>query len=48
MPQGVDGTLLDLINAHKAAGQPIGDSLVLYIALQMLLVRSFLLESTLF
>ena len=40
MPQGVDGTLLDLINAHKAADKPIGDALVLYIALQMLLVRS--------
>ena len=39
MPQGVDGTLLDLINAHKAADQPIPDALVMYIALQMLLVR---------
>jgi hypothetical protein len=40
MPQGVDGTLLDLINAHKAADKPIGEALVLYISLQMLLVRA--------
>jgi hypothetical protein len=39
MPLGRHGTVLDLANAHLVAGAPLGDSLMLYIALQLLQVR---------
>lgn len=39
MPLGRHGTLLDLVNSHKSAGREIGATLVLYLSLQLVLVR---------
>lgn len=39
MPLGTHGTLLDLINAHKTMGRELGAALVVYLSLQLVLVR---------
>ena len=40
MPRGLHGNLLDLVNAHFGRGAAVGDSLLLYLSLQLLQVRS--------
>lgn len=41
MPLGADGTLLELVNAYKKRGRELGATLVLYLSLQLILVRLF-------